>query len=141
MTEKFGDRLRASWAVFRGRAKAIGRKQRSGSIKKRGIDAAKMTGPNRLWSGSKGDANFDVTAGLVKTRSRSRDAYMNFPYIRQMVDRWVDGLVGNGLRPTPLSGDSEWDGGLGSCGSGSRSRSRAPIWGFTVQTAVHAARR
>ena len=109
MAEKFADRVRASWAVFRGRAKAMGRKQRSGSIKKRGIDAAKMTGPNRLWSGSKGDANFDVTAGLVKARARSRDAYLNFPYIRQMVDRWVDGLVGNGLRPTPMSGDPKWD--------------------------------
>lgn len=77
----------------------------------RDYDIAQIGGHSANWRGSNRDPNAELRAGrgLTGIRWRARDLDQNNPYARALVDRFVDGLVGTGLRPGIDSGNADLD--------------------------------
>lgn len=77
----------------------------------RDYDIAQIGGHSANWRGSNRDPNAELRAGrgLNGIRWRARDLDQNNPYARALVDRFVDGLVGTGLRPGIDTGNEALD--------------------------------
>ena len=64
-----------------------------------GYDAAKITGPNQLWSPMGATADAEIQLAKKRSTNRSRDLDKNNPYVAGGLDKWENLVIGGGFLP------------------------------------------